>query len=159
MLSTLNPSQKPSSVNREPCTHPTPKTLGRKSSTVNCEPQALNPQSKALNPEFTRRLGFSRAGNWCATFFVSLGRPVPMNPAAPRERGQRNFEGCAASRPSERKHGLSTKQVPVSAYVGSSKNLKDLKGPHVAPFHQSGLSASVLCDHQHTALASLERAV
>ena len=28
---------------------------------------------------------------------------------------------------SERKHGLSTEQVPVSAYVGSSKNLKDLK--------------------------------
>ena len=27
----------------------------------------------------------------------------------------------------ERKHGLSTEQVPVSAYVGSSKNLKDLK--------------------------------
>jgi hypothetical protein len=30
---------------------------------------------------------------------------------------------------SERKHGLSTKQVPVSAYVGSSKNLQDLNGP------------------------------
>ena len=29
---------------------------------------------------------------------------------------------------SERKHGLSTEQFPVSAYVGSSKNLKDLKG-------------------------------
>ena len=28
---------------------------------------------------------------------------------------------------SERKHGLSTEQVPVSAYVGNSKNLKDLK--------------------------------
>jgi hypothetical protein len=28
---------------------------------------------------------------------------------------------------SERKHGLSTEPVPVSAYVGSSKNLKDLK--------------------------------
>ena len=27
----------------------------------------------------------------------------------------------------ERKHGLSTEPVPVSAYVGSSKNLKDLK--------------------------------
>ena len=27
----------------------------------------------------------------------------------------------------ERKHGLSTEQGPVSAYVGSSKNLKDLK--------------------------------
>jgi len=26
-----------------------------------------------------------------------------------------------------RKHGLSTKQFPGSAYVGSSKNLKDLK--------------------------------
>ena len=26
-----------------------------------------------------------------------------------------------------RKHGLSTEQFPVSAYVGSSKNLKDLK--------------------------------
>ena len=29
--------------------------------------------------------------------------------------------------PDERKHGLSTEQFPVSAYVGSSKNLKDLK--------------------------------
>ena len=28
---------------------------------------------------------------------------------------------------SERKHGLYTEQFPVSAYVGSSKNLKDLK--------------------------------
>ena len=28
---------------------------------------------------------------------------------------------------SERKHGLSTEQVPRSAYVGSSKNLKDVK--------------------------------
>ena len=27
----------------------------------------------------------------------------------------------------ERKHGLSTQQFPVSAYVGSSKNLKDVK--------------------------------
>ena len=26
-----------------------------------------------------------------------------------------------------RKHGFSTEQFPVSAYVGSSKNLKDLK--------------------------------
>ena len=29
---------------------------------------------------------------------------------------------------SERKHGLSTEQFPVSAYVGSSKNQKDLTG-------------------------------
>ena len=28
---------------------------------------------------------------------------------------------------SERKHGLSTEQFPVSAYVGISKNLRDLK--------------------------------
>ena len=28
---------------------------------------------------------------------------------------------------SERKHGLSTEQFPVSAYGGSSKNLKDLQ--------------------------------
>ena len=28
---------------------------------------------------------------------------------------------------SERKHGLPTEPVPVFAYVGSSKNLKDLK--------------------------------
>ena len=31
------------------------------------------------------------------------------------------------SLPLERKHGLSAEPVPVSAYVGSSKNLKDLK--------------------------------
>ena len=37
-------------------------------------------------------------------------------------------EGRAAGlRGDERKHGLSTEPVPVSAYVGSSKNLKDLK--------------------------------
>jgi len=30
---------------------------------------------------------------------------------------------------SERKHGPFTEQVPVSAYVGSSKNIKDLKEP------------------------------
>jgi hypothetical protein len=29
------------------------------------------------------------------------------------------------------KHGLSTEPVPVSAYVGSSKNLKDLKDLHM----------------------------
>ena len=33
----------------------------------------------------------------------------------------------AWQRATERKHGLSTKQFPVAAYVGSSKNLKDLK--------------------------------
>ena len=32
---------------------------------------------------------------------------------------------------SKSKHGLSTEPVPVSAYVGSSKNLKDLKDAHV----------------------------
>ena len=32
---------------------------------------------------------------------------------------------------SERKHGFSADQAPVSAYVGSSKNLKDLKDPGV----------------------------
>ena len=31
------------------------------------------------------------------------------------------------SRTDERKHGLSTEQFPVSAYAGSSKDLKDLK--------------------------------
>ena len=30
-----------------------------------------------------------------------------------------------------RKHGFSTEQFPVSAYVGSSKNLKNLKGSGV----------------------------
>jgi len=33
---------------------------------------------------------------------------------------------CPAKQ-AERKHGLSTEQFPVSAYVGISKNLKDLK--------------------------------
>jgi len=39
--------------------------------------------------------------------------------------------GGPISRP-ERKHGFSTEQFPVSAYVGSSKNLKDLKDPRRA---------------------------
>ena len=38
----------------------------------------------------------------------------------------------------ERKHGLSTEQVPVSAYVGSSKNLKDLKDPWAEYAHSCG---------------------
>jgi hypothetical protein len=33
---------------------------------------------------------------------------------------------------SERKHSLSTVQFPVSAYVGSSKNLKDLKNANIS---------------------------
>ena len=33
----------------------------------------------------------------------------------------------AQAESSEEWHGLSTEQFPVSAYVGSSKNLKDLK--------------------------------
>ena len=39
----------------------------------------------------------------------------------------------AATSPSGDRHplGLSTEQVPVSAYVGSSKNLGDLKDPAV----------------------------
>ena len=37
-------------------------------------------------------------------------------------------DSTGAARRTERKHGLSTEQVPVSAYVGSSKNLKDLEG-------------------------------
>ena len=35
--------------------------------------------------------------------------------------------GLDVTRKSERKHGLSTEPVPVSASVGSSKNRKDLK--------------------------------
>jgi len=41
----------------------------------------------------------------------------------------------------DRKHGLSTEQFPVSVYVGSSKNLKDLK---VAGLVCSILSATPL---------------
>jgi hypothetical protein len=36
---------------------------------------------------------------------------------------------------SKRKHGLFTEPVPVSAYVGSSKNLKDLKDRTVQVDH------------------------
>ena len=39
---------------------------------------------------------------------------------------------------SERKHGLSTEQFPVSAYAGSSKNLKDLKMPR--SWYRGGLA-------------------
>jgi len=38
-------------------------------------------------------------------------------------------------------HGLSTKQVPVSAHVGSSKKLKDLKDPRRFPFFVAGRQA------------------
>ena len=41
----------------------------------------------------------------------------------------------------ERKHGLSTEPVPVSAYIGSSKSLKDLKDSR-APYRGSSLIRS-----------------
>jgi len=44
---------------------------------------------------------------------------------------------------SERKHGLSTEQVPVSAYVGSSKNLKDLKCRGIVLLQTSHLTGRV----------------
>ena len=48
---------------------------------------------------------------------------------------------------SVRKHGLSTEPVPVSAYVGSSKNLKDLRSGHriKAVFETVGQVLSVTC--------------
>jgi hypothetical protein len=39
--------------------------------------------------------------------------------------------------PHERKQGFSTEQVPVSAYGGSLKNLKDLKGTEVCRSHHA----------------------
>ena len=38
----------------------------------------------------------------------------------------------------ERKHGLSTEQFPVSAYVGTSKNLKALKDWRITRTKQKG---------------------
>jgi len=38
--------------------------------------------------------------------------------------------GCSCSPPPSHPHRLSTEQFPVSAYVGCSKNLKDLKTRH-----------------------------
>ena len=46
---------------------------------------------------------------------------------------------------SERKHGLSTEQFPVSAYVGSSKNLKGLKGAVSDPDVLGSPSTSPFC--------------
>jgi hypothetical protein len=43
---------------------------------------------------------------------------------------------------SERKHGLSTEQVPASAFVGSSKNLQDPQAEWHAP-HQPELPPRV----------------
>ena len=40
---------------------------------------------------------------------------------------QRRPEAGSSWPSSEKKHGLSSEQFPVSAYVGSSKNLKGLK--------------------------------
>jgi hypothetical protein len=62
-----------------------------------------------------------------ALYCTSLTRRHTLPFAAARRpvRTDHDIEG----RGSERKHGLSTEQVPVSAYVGSSKNIKDLKDP------------------------------
>ena len=44
-----------------------------------------------------------------------------------QEEQQLGFWVQGENRGGARKHGLPTKQCPVSTYVGSSKNLKDLK--------------------------------
>ena len=64
-----------------------------------------------------------------ARFF--LGQPIlgrPNGLLIDLESIQRRFETGNPNR-SERKHGLSAKQFPVSAYIGCSKSLKDLKNP------------------------------
>ena len=52
---------------------------------------------------------------------VSVSGSRPKAGLSVRRRSLKGLMG------SERKHGLSKEQFPVSAYVGSSKNLKDLK--------------------------------
>ena len=47
---------------------------------------------------------------------------------------------------SKKKHGLSAEKKLVSAYVGSSKNLKDLRtAPEERQNHHQSLEANVLC--------------
>ena len=50
----------------------------------------------------------------------------------------------------ERKHGLSTAQFPVSAYAGSSKNLKDLKDDLSTFRHLQGYLAYKQARHLRT---------
>jgi hypothetical protein len=50
----------------------------------------------------------------------------------------------AISKPKEPK-GFSTEQFPVSAYVGSSKNEKDLKGPASVPHLPVGWGIALHC--------------
>ena len=62
---------------------------------------------------------------------------VPLGKGGGGSADPRGASGTAGDRPasgwigppSERKHGLSTEQFPVSAYRGSLKNPKDLKAP------------------------------
>ena len=56
--------------------------------------------------------------------------------------------------PMERKHGLSTEQVPASAYAGSSKNLKDLKDVTLPKQTWPVFDPSQLCRCQTLAWAS-----
>ena len=48
-------------------------------------------------------------------------------------RNEGTKEGRNPSRKGYITHGLSTEQFPVSAYIGCSKNLKDLKGDSPTP--------------------------
>ena len=55
---------------------------------------------------------------------------------------------------SERKHGLSTEKVPVSADAGSSKNLEGPKGPDTNTHGCEGLGKARLVELINTTVAS-----
>ena len=57
-----------------------------------------------------------------------LVRHTPSRVSGPGSCAPHAFERVGPLARSERKQGFSAEQVPVSAYVGSSKNLQDLKG-------------------------------
>ena len=74
----------------------------------------------------SRRYPVSAPQQRALTSLGAKSRKEPLYRSVQWFRGGLVFKARPAP-PNERKHGLSTEQFPVSAYVGSSKNLKDLK--------------------------------
>jgi len=87
----------------------------------------LAPPKKAAH----RRAGSPSSAASCYTTAFAIPPPPSAKPRRPT--GPTPSHQLARGGPSfgamqdERKHGFSTEQFPVSAYVGSSQNLKDLK--------------------------------
>jgi len=77
-----------------------------------------------LNPNSTVGSSPSRLQDSSPSRLMALVCHRPLNPNPTFGLSPSRLQDSSPSR-----HGLSTEQFPVSAYVGSSKNLNDLKDP------------------------------